>query len=118
MRQALLQLISSGKEKVGSLVSSYAFNRPKDMLREYVQRLDELQRNLGISLAHHFQRSSRDVESLAKRLSGLGPSNVLKRGYAIVRRGKLVVTHAQELERDDMATIEFQDGTVATKVQR
>jgi exodeoxyribonuclease VII large subunit len=117
MRQELAQLISSGRERVESLVASYAFNRPKDLLREYVQRVDELQRNIGVNMAYRSERSRQAAESLSKRLTGLGPQNVLKRGYAIIHRDRQVVTHAQQLKRDDMATIEFQDGKVATKVQ-
>lgn len=117
MRQALGQLISAGKERIASLLASYALNRPKDMLREYVQRVDELHRNLGMSMTHGYQRSRQDVESLSKRLAGLGPQNVLKRGYAIIHGDRRIVTHAHELKRDDVATIEFQDGKVATKVQ-
>jgi exonuclease VII large subunit len=41
----------------------------------------------------------------------------LKRGYAIVRKNGVPVTHAHQLVRSDEAVVEFQDGTVKTKVQ-
>ena len=117
MRQALAQMIATNREQIRSLVSSYAFNRPKDMIREFVQRVDELHRSIGTNIAHRYERAAQDVESLVKRIRGASPRSILMRGYAIVRRGESVVTLAQSLKRDDEATIELQDGKVVTKVQ-
>ena len=117
MRQSLLQRVAASRERIGSLVSSYAFNRPKDMLREYVQRIDELQRAMALSVSHAAQYRVNAVESLTKRLGALSPAGVLKRGYAIVRKQGVPVTRAVQLAHNDEASIEFQDGTIKTKVQ-
>jgi exodeoxyribonuclease VII large subunit len=117
MRQALMQMITTNRERVRSVISSYAFNRPRDLLREFVQRVDELQRSIGTNFAHRHERMTQDVESLAKRLIAVSPGSILKRGYAIVRKGEAVVTHAKELSPKDETVIEFQDGKVATQVK-
>lgn len=117
MRRALAQMISTNRERIRTLVASYAFNRPKDMIREFVQRIDELHRSIGTNIAHRYERAAQDIESLMKRIAGASPRGILRRGYAIVRRGGSVVTHAKTLKRDDEATIELQDGRVVTKVQ-
>jgi len=110
-------MITSNRERIRSLVASYAFNRPKDMIREFVQRVDELHRSIGTNIAHRYERAAQAIESLVKRIRGASPRSILRRGYAIVRRGESVVTLAQSLKRDDEATIELQDGKVVTKVQ-
>jgi exodeoxyribonuclease VII large subunit len=117
MRQVLAHLISTNRERIRSLVASYAFNRPKDMIREFVQRVDELQRSVGTSIEHRYERAAQEIESLMKRIMSVSPRSILRRGYAIVRKGEAIVTHAQMLKRDDEATIELQDGKVVTKVQ-
>ena len=117
IRRALTQRIASHRERVESLVGSYAFNRPKDMVREFVQRLDELQRTMAGTVAHRMQRASQDIESLKKRLFALSPQGALKRGYAIVRKNGVPVNRAHQLVRNDEAIVEFQDGKVTTKVQ-
>jgi exodeoxyribonuclease VII large subunit len=117
MRQALAQMVSANRERVRGLVSSYAFNQPKDMVREFAQRIDELQRAISVNIAHRYDSSLQRCEALAKRLLGLSPQGVLRRGYAIVRRGKVLIARAESLNRDDEAIIEFQDGKVVTKVQ-
>lgn len=117
MRQEALQLIDSHRERVQSLLSSYAFNRAKDLVRECVQRLDELVRVQDMKARHLFEQASRAHEGLQKRLAGLSPEGILKRGYAVVRRGKEVITRADLLEKQDETTIQFQDGRVTAKVQ-
>ncbi len=117
MRQEALQLIDGHRERVQSLLSSYAFNRPKDIVREYVQRLDELVRVQEMRAHHLYERTQHTHESLHKRLAGLSPQGTLRRGYAIVRRGETVITRAGLLKKQDEATIQFQDGNVKTKVQ-
>lgn len=117
MRQTLMQTIVTSRERVRSLISTYAFNSPKDMIRESTQRVDELYRSMGINLAHRYQTAASEVESFKKRLTAVSPRSVLGRGYAIVRKGKSVVTIAGALHTDDEATIEFRDGKVTAKVQ-
>ncbi len=117
MRQALAQMLDATRKRVRSVLSSYAFNRPRDMIREFVQRIDELQRSVGSIFAHRYEMVVQDVESLTKRLTAVSPGNILRRGYAIVRKGEVVVTHARELRPEDEPVLEFQDGKVATKVQ-
>ena len=117
MRQSLEQMVDSHRERIRGLVSSYAFNRPRDQIRQLMQRVDELSRSIGINLAHRYERGAQDVEALAKRLLGVGPSSILKRGYAIVRTGEKVVTRAKDLKPLDEAVLEFHDGKVATKVK-
>lgn len=47
----------------------------------------------------------------------LSPQSVLKRGYAIVRRGPKVVRSAAQLQRGDRVTIEFADDQRQAEVQ-
>ena len=66
---------------------------------------------------HLFEQARRAHEALHKRLAGLGPESILKRGYAIVRRREAVITRADLLRSQDDTTIQFQDGSVKAKVQ-
>jgi exodeoxyribonuclease VII large subunit len=117
MRTNVLNLLGGADERVKSLVASYAFNRPKDMVREFVQRVDELVRVMALDVAHLQEGLQRDHDSLMKRLAGLSPANVLRRGYAIVRKGQVIITRAHALKARDEATIQFQDGDIRTTVQ-
>lgn len=117
MRRNALQLIAENRERVQGLLSSYAFNRPKDILREFVQKLDDLVRVQAMTAHRLYERAHDTHLSLQKRLAGLSPQGILQRGYAIVRRGEAVITRAGLLKRQDETTIQFQDGSVKAKVQ-
>lgn len=117
MRSALQESVSSQRERVKSLVSSYSFNRPKDLVRESSQRVDEIERNITLKFSHNLQLLSQRHLTLWHRLDALSPRGVLRRGYAIVRKGTKLVTSARALHTGDDATVRFHDGDVATKVQ-
>lgn len=117
MRQGVLQLIEGHRAGIQSLLSSYAFNRPKDMVREFVQKLDELTRVHSVHTSHALNLAIQSHDALRKRLAGVSPESILQRGYAIVRRSGAVISEARLLRQQDETTIQFQDGSVKAKVQ-
>ena len=106
------------RERMRSLVSSYSFNRPRDVVRESIQRLDELDRGLSRSFSRLQESAHQRQEALGHRLEALSPRGVLKRGYALVRHDDRIVSSARALEPGDRATIEFSDGTVPARIER
>lgn len=117
MTQSLESSTANLRERIRSLLSSYSFNRPRDLVLQYSQRVDELDRSLTLSASHIFERTHHQHLSLHQRLESLSPGSVLKRGYAIVRKETKPVSSAKSLKPGDHATIEFHDGTVPTKVE-
>ncbi len=118
MRGALDNQLSGLREQTASLVTSYSFNRPKDLVREFSQRVDEFERSLGISFNHTVQIVHQKYNLLQRQLQVLNPGGVLKRGYAIVRKKGRVVSRVGLLSYGDEANIQFQDGTVGVKVEK
>ncbi|MGD1045843.1 MAG: exodeoxyribonuclease VII large subunit [Bacteroidota bacterium] len=118
MRGALDNQLSGLREQTTSLVASYSFNRPKDLVREFSQRVDELERSLGISFTHAAQIMHQKYNSLQRQLQALNPGGVLKRGYAIVRKERRIVSSADVLGYGDEADIQFHDGTIGVKVEK
>ncbi|MEP0822865.1 MAG: exodeoxyribonuclease VII large subunit [Ignavibacterium sp.] len=103
-------------DRIQRLITSYTFNRPRDLLRQYVQRLDELDRSLSLSTGHALESAVNRHVSLQQQLEALSPQNVLRRGYALVRKNGRVVTRARELAEGEGAEIQFHDDTVNVKV--
>ena len=118
MQRSIEEKVSSLRDSVGGLISSYAFNTPRDLLRESSQRVDELERSLVVASTHILELVRRNQRSLTQRLEALSPKAVLQRGYAIVRKKTEVVVSADDLERGDVATIQFHDGDVRTRVEQ
>ncbi len=104
-------------ERIGHLLKSYSFNRPVDLVREYSQRLDDVDRGVRTVFAHRMERHRERFSSTRHRLEALSPRAVLKRGYTIVRKADAVVTSAKKLVHGDSARVQFHDGEIDTKVQ-
>jgi exodeoxyribonuclease VII large subunit len=118
MRSTVDNIISSTRDRVLNLAASYTFNRPKDLVREYSQRMDELQRSLGISFIHIVRSIRQRYDSCHDHLEALNPRSILKRGYTIVRKNGRVVADALLLHNGDDADIQFHNGNVGVKVEK
>jgi exodeoxyribonuclease VII large subunit len=118
MRGAIDTQMSSFRERVASLLTSYSFNRPRDLVREFSQRVDEFDRSLGVSFNHIARTAHQRYDSLRYHLQALNPHGVLKRGYSIVRKEGRIVSSARLLHRGDEAEIQFHDGTIGVQVEK
>ncbi len=118
MRGAIDTQISSFRGRVASLLTSYSFNRPRDLVREFSQRVDEIDRSLGVSFNHIAGTALHRYDSLKHQLQALNPHGVLKRGYSIVRKEGRIVSSAWSLHQGDEAEIQFHDGTISVQVEK
>jgi exodeoxyribonuclease VII large subunit len=116
MRETVQDLLSGHRERVHHLLNSYAFGTPIDLLRRHTQRVDELERNLGSAMRHGLDLTTARQSTLAQRLRALDPRAALKRGFAIVRKGEGIISRRSGLTPGDPVEIEFQDGTVRSKI--
>lgn len=110
------QVVSTHKERIRNLLRSYAFNKPIDVLRQYSQRVDELERSMTAALLHTIALLQARADSLRHQLIALDPSMVLRRGYAIVRKNGRLIGSRSHLHAQDEIAVEFHDGTVRSKV--
>jgi exodeoxyribonuclease VII large subunit len=118
MHRSIEEKVSSLRDSVNGFVASYAFNRPKDLLRESSQRVDELERSLLLASSHGLKLAERNHRALSQRLEALSPKAVLLRGYTIVRKEGEVVMSSDDLNKGEVATIQFHDGNVTTRVEQ
>lgn len=116
-KEVLSNRLVSAKEKIRSLLGSYSFNKPFDLLRQFSQRVDELDRALRRMIGHRFILAQKHLLSLEQRISSLNPTAVLKRGYAIIQRNGELIASAKKLHSGDPVKMRFHDGQVPAKVQ-
>lgn len=116
MHDTLVRMLEGHQEHVKHLLHSYSFNKPVDLLRQYTQRVDELDRTLGSIMAHRFALMKTSVHAMHHRIASLNPDSILRRGYAIVSRGDTIVSSAKGLFPGDKITVGFHDGNVPSKV--
>jgi exodeoxyribonuclease VII large subunit len=116
MHDEVGQIVRGHREQVQHIVQSYAFNRPVDLLRQFNQRVDELDRAMASSVSHLFALLKARCTSLGQRMSALDPQLTLKRGYVLVSKDGVTVSSAARLQTNDAIALRFHDGTVQSTV--
>jgi exodeoxyribonuclease VII large subunit len=112
-----LSMLNVRRDRIQNLLRSYSFNRPIDLLRQFSQRVDELERAITSGVAHHFAMLKAHCDSLSFRISALDPQLTLRRGYAIVSRNSSIIASSTALHSDDDIDIQFHDGVVRSTVK-
>ncbi len=116
LRDVLGTILADSRTRIAHMLSSYAFNRPIDAVRQSGQRFDEAVRSLKTGMDHRFALIQAAATALRQRIASLDPRLVLKRGYAMVSREGKYVSARAELHVDDLIDCEFRDGTVRSRV--
>ena len=83
------------------------------------QRLDEIFLRYERTAQTMLKSHKLELESLSQRLANLNPSNVLKRGYAIVTHypDGPVINHVEQVGKGDKVQIRVQDGSIMAEVE-
>ena len=115
--QAVHDKLLSHQETIRTLLGSYSFNKPFDMIRQYSQRMDEVKHTLSRITAHRFALSKQSLLSLHHRITSVNPDLILKRGYAMVLRDEKIVSVGKKLHPKDEIEIKFHDGKVPAQVK-
>ena len=115
--QFVSERLTAERQKLSTLLRSYSFHRPHDMVRQFSQHLDELHRSLERIVAHTVVLTRQHIEALRQRVISVHPDNVLRRGYAMVSKNGTIINRAAELSAEDLIRLKFHDGNVDAKVQ-
>ena len=83
---------------------------PETKIKNEKRALEQLSTRLKLAQRNYLDKRIDAVSALEKRLLALNPDNVMKRGYAFVRRGSKVVSSAEDLQTGDRIDIRFRDG--------
>ena len=116
MRASLEGLVADHRKHLRTLLTSYAFNRPVDQVRQLSQRFDEATRILQSAATHGLELTRARYTAAGQRFASLNPRLVLKRGYAMISRGGRYVSSRTSVAPSDRVTIEFQDGAVRSQI--
>lgn len=122
------------RKSLNEVESNYYFNRPKDLVYNYFQRLDELSR-LVTNVTNDKLRSLKNNLRLYKNtLHQVSPQNNLKKGYALVYKKQVdldlfeesegnpkeskLVTRASGIKKNDEVEIKFYDNKKSARITK
>jgi exodeoxyribonuclease VII large subunit len=98
----------------------YGIARVIDMINQKRQTVDDHERRFTSTLSHSFLMQAQRYDGLSKRLLGLNPSSVLRRGYTITRKlpDMHIVSSIRDINLYDRLSICFSDGKTRVIVDK
>lgn len=119
------------KNSIKEIQSNYYFNRPRDIIFNYYQRIDELSRLLTNITNNRLVDIKTKLKAYRSALYHISPDNNLKKGYTLIFKNELdifsssnsnekdftkLITRASELEKYDEVDIKFHDNKKTAKI--
>ncbi len=120
--------LESYKNSVREIQGSYYFNRPKDLIYNFYQRLDEFSKGITNITNNRLNDYKNRIKYYNKTLHHVSPDNNLKKGYAIIKKKvdidemrlqfefNKIVTRASNLKKDEEVEIRFYDNKKSAKI--
>jgi exodeoxyribonuclease VII large subunit len=109
-------IIQRQRESAAWLDSRLRLSSPVRRLQTERQRLDELARRGNAAQAHRLELAAEKQRGLESRLLALNPLAVLGRGYAVVTKGKKVVSSTAQVQAGDALRVRVRDGEFDARV--
>jgi exodeoxyribonuclease VII large subunit len=113
LTKALEFRLQEVKNRLTLAHKSHVFREPIYLVRQKQQYIDDLMKSSLISLKHSLKNKDLAFQLLAGKLNALGPENVLKRGFAILRdpkNNKTITDNKQPHGKELQATL--RSGTI------
>ena len=114
--RAISAKISGLEQKLEALKGSQALHSPRNLLLQRTQQVDRAHDLLIRSMKTGFSLKQQRLLMALEKMEALGPMNVLRRGYAIVRKKECTVTSATQLKPGETIVVSFYDGEAQSSV--
>ncbi len=119
-KRALLNTLTLLKNRLVAVRESYAFRQPKETIRQYQQRIDDLVGNLTREMDHLLELGRERLATLAGRLESLSPLSVLSRGYSLSLKlpQRTVIREVATLKVGDEVETRVKEGSFLSRVEK
>ncbi len=118
LTNSMTDILTERRDALQSTATQLGFFSPVRRIESNRQRVDEMARRAQAAVGHYMRLETSALDGLQKRLEGLNPVQILRRGYAVVRRRKDgVVVHRVSQARGDIS-IRVSDGEFDAEVTK
>lgn len=92
---------------------------PLDIIREYEQRLDDIEEGLGLRFKHYIELKEENFKSIFEKVEILSPLSILARGYSINFKlpEKRVLKDVRILKKGDLVETRLLNGSFRSRVE-
>lgn len=118
------------RNSVREVQGSYHFNRPKDLIYNFYQQLDDISKDITALTNSRLSNIKNNLKRCKQTLYHVSPENNLKKGYAIVKKKveldelrlqfdfNKMVSRASQLKTEDEIEIQFYDNSKTGKITK
>ena len=91
---------------------------PLDIVREYGERLDELEDGLNLRFRHYIELKEEAFKLFSEKIEILSPLGILERGYSVSFRlpGRKILKDAGRLKKGDLVETRLSKGSFKSRV--
>jgi len=118
MQRILVQRIEVNRLKMEKMETKLRYLHPENKLREYRQRLVELEDRLRNTMQNHLQMKKHRFQIYLEKMKGLSPLQKLSQGFSYVETDeKQVLKSISQVKPGDMISVYVTDGIIKASVE-
>ena len=117
LKQGLNDELVRNQQKVQEQIHRLEQLSPIIKIQRYQDRIQQLKKLLRSQMAVSYDAKVAEVKRLSEALLMLDTSRIVARGYAIVKKGEVVVASAKDLKENDQVSLLMRDGQVELEVR-
>ena len=117
LKQGLNAELVRNQQKVQEQIYRLEQLSPIIKIQRYQDRIFQLQKLMRSQMAVTYDAKVAEVKRLSEALLMLDTSRIVARGYAIVKKGEVVVASAKDLKENDQVSLLMRDGQVELEVR-
>jgi exodeoxyribonuclease VII large subunit len=117
LRRATREQVRDAQRRLMQDLHALRRAAPRARIVQRRQQLDDLTRDATRHLKLRLDKQRAAWASAQRHLNALNPLATLERGYAIVRRENVVVTHPAQVQINDRINIRVRDGAFDARVE-
>lgn len=117
LKQGLNAELVRNQQKVQEQIHRLEQLSPIIKIQRYQDRIFQLKKLMRSQMAVTYDAKVAEVKRLSEALLMLDTSRIVARGYAIVKRGEVVVASAKDLKENDQVSLLMRDGQVELEVR-
>ena len=117
LKQGLNAELVRNQQKVQEQIHHLEQLSPIIKIQCYQDHIQQLKKLLRSQMAVTYDAKVAEVKRLSEALLMLDTSRIVARGYAIVKKGEVVVASAKDLKENDQVSLLMRDGQVELEVR-
>ena len=117
LNMSLSEKLKNVKILLFELLNGFSKERFKDQLKNYFSKLSNYNEKMNLLIKQYLKTQKINIFSMKRELSIMSYRETLKRGYAVIRKEKNIITDSSKIEKNDILEIEFfKDKTNVKKI--